>query len=657
MTIDREKVLQAAQAYIQKKRYDRAVAEYRKLIQLDPDDARILLKIGDLQSKMEAHAEAIATYERVGRQYARQGFTLKAIAVYKQIREIIRKHVPELADRYSHIVPLLGELYSQLGLVSDAVAAYEEVAAQMQRAGQDLEAINILKKVLALDNANPLPHLRLAEAYSRVHDNDGAITHFGAAATILADLGRYDDALKVLERLLHHRSDPTFARKAAEIYLARGQANDGMLALPKLQICFQADPKDLDTLALLARSFLMIGQPARAIEVQKEIARIAKEQGKLNVFRETVDVLLKAAPNDEGVRRLAASVAPARRSVTPASEAPIALSDNEIEEIGPGRDTSAGAGQQDSVGPDVPQHMLAEVESLCSRGLHARAIEYLERVILAQPDVVVLRRKLRDILYEQGDFERTAEEMVQIAQIFIDQQAPEYAAEELQAIFTFLADHPVARQMLTELGYAVPGEPQGEPAGAQPSPEAAAAAGYDLYGAAGDGAGRMSSAPVVSAVAPTERRLRSVGRGDLPDGRGVGASQRRGVRRCGGERCAPGDRRRCGRVQRPATCLPLRGRGWGHSIRGASGRAAGNVGGQRFAGNASARPARRGPSGGKGKDLRARRDRCRRRRVEGRSRSGTGKHVDRAQCHESRQWCGWIGPQWRGRAGWLVARG
>ena len=77
MAIDREKVLLAAQGFIQRKRYDKAVAEYQKIIQQDPDDARTLLKIGDLQSKMEAHAEAIATYERVGKHYAAQGFALK----------------------------------------------------------------------------------------------------------------------------------------------------------------------------------------------------------------------------------------------------------------------------------------------------------------------------------------------------------------------------------------------------------------------------------------------------------------------------------------------------------------------------------------------------------------------------------------------------
>ena len=101
MAIDREKVLAAAQKYVEKKKYDRAVVEYQKVIQEDPNDARTLLKMGDLQSKMEAYADAVATYERVGKFYASQGFALKAIAVYKQIREIIAKHVPQLEDKYA----------------------------------------------------------------------------------------------------------------------------------------------------------------------------------------------------------------------------------------------------------------------------------------------------------------------------------------------------------------------------------------------------------------------------------------------------------------------------------------------------------------------------------------------------------------------------
>ncbi|MGO8996475.1 MAG: hypothetical protein ACLQVI_24435 [Polyangiaceae bacterium] len=319
MAIDRDKVLQAAQKFVEKKKYDKAVLEYQKLVAEDPNDARTLLKIGDLQSKMEAYPDAIGTYERVGKFYASQGFALKAIAVYKQIRELIAKHAPQLEERYGHITPKLAELYQQLGLTSDALAALDEVATRLQRQNKDQEAIDVFRKIVELDPTNPLPHLRLAEALSRVKDNEAAIAEFGLAATQLVRLGRRDDALKVIERLLHHRPDPVHARIAAELYLARNQQNDGMQALSKLQICFQANPKDLDTLALLARAFAAIGQAAKGIEVQKEMAKIAREQGKTELFKQLVEKLQRSAPNDEGVKQL---IATARGDAQPAPPPP-----------------------------------------------------------------------------------------------------------------------------------------------------------------------------------------------------------------------------------------------------------------------------------------------------------------------------------------------
>jgi hypothetical protein len=155
VAIDREKVLQAAQKYVEKKKYDKAVLEYQKLVQADPNDARTLLKIGDLQTKMGTYPDAISTYEGVGRLYAQQGFALKAIAVYKQIRELIAKHAPTLDERYGHITPKLAELYEQLGLVSDALAALDEVATRFQRQQRDDEAIAVCQKIVQLDPSEP----------------------------------------------------------------------------------------------------------------------------------------------------------------------------------------------------------------------------------------------------------------------------------------------------------------------------------------------------------------------------------------------------------------------------------------------------------------------------------------------------------------------
>ena len=85
MAFDREKTLQVAQKYIDKRKYDRAILEYQKVVEHEPNDARTLLRIGDLQARLGAHAEAIATYDRVALYYSSRGFSLKAVAVLKQI--------------------------------------------------------------------------------------------------------------------------------------------------------------------------------------------------------------------------------------------------------------------------------------------------------------------------------------------------------------------------------------------------------------------------------------------------------------------------------------------------------------------------------------------------------------------------------------------
>ncbi len=335
MAIDREKILQAAQKLVDKKRFDQAVKEYEKIIAEDPHDTRTLLKIGDLQSRIEAYPDAIATYDRVAQHYAQQGFSLKAIAVYKQIRELIRKHAPQLVDRYGHIVPRLAEIYSQLGLTTDALAAYDEVATRYQKSGRDRDAIDVFRKMVSLDTKNPLPHLRLAEACCRVQSLDDAIDSFWTASELLLGMNRPDDALKVIERILHFRQDPVYARAAAELLIKRGGRENGMLALAKLQLAFQADPKNLDTLALLAEAFNTIEQRDKAVAVHKEMARLAREQGKVELFQNLLAHLKTVAPNDDQVLALEKagprSLAPPPTTTAPpaASEAP-GTSDDDV---------------------------------------------------------------------------------------------------------------------------------------------------------------------------------------------------------------------------------------------------------------------------------------------------------------------------------------
>ena len=498
--IDREKTLQAAQKYIEKKRYDRAIAEYQRIVQDDPNDARTLLKIGDLQARLSAYPEAIATYDRVGQYYSSQGFALKAIAVYKQIRELIKKHAPDLADRYGHIVPKLAEIYTQLGLTSDALAAYDEVATRLQRAGRDREAIEVFTKMVGLDAQNPLPHLRLAEARCRVQSLDEAIESFWTAAELLLSLERKDDALKVIERILHFKLDPRYAWVAAELYLKRGTREDGLQALTKLQVCFQADPKNLDTLGLLAQAFTLIGQEAKAIEVYKEMARIARDGEKRELFERLLAHLRDVAPHDEQVRALQ-SLPPtlANNSSRPPSAsgsiAPLSVGDSEVEFIDETTERDALSVAPNAAmplpltrplmasAPDVvvvdetleAAEELADPSSFDARGharkavvdaesfrklrLYPKAIEALHIALEIDPRSLEIRQKLRELLVESGDREGAIAETLNMASLQLDNGDIAQTEALIYEVLEIEPEHPEALAMLehiapAQVGYA-----------------------------------------------------------------------------------------------------------------------------------------------------------------------------------------------------------
>jgi len=483
VAVDRDKVLKEAQRLLERKRYDKAILEYEKLVAEDPQDVRTLLQIGDLHLKIQQYVEAASSYERVAEIYAAQpAARKKAIAVYKRIREIVLKFAPQAEDRFEHILPRLAELYMQLGQTNEASAVLEEIGTRMQRAGKDREALAIFNKLVALDPTSPLPHLRLAEGYVRARDFENAIQRFGMAAEILLKSGRRDDALKVVERLLQHRAVPRFARIAAEIYLDRGQEGDGMAALGKLQISFKDNPKHIETLSLLARAFDKLNQPEKALEVQKEAARIAKESGKQEQFQALLEALLARAPNDEGVRQLAAQTRPPTPSIPAVSveeapeEAPsIEEEEAEVEldeadevildeddlEIAPSSQVPILLTPSQAPPPITSdpisrvRQIMAQVEKYRASKEYDLAAALLLEGINEIPSSRDLRERFCDLLVESGNTAEAVRQMVSFARWLAQNGDIEGAARILDETLLLEPNQPHAIAMLRELGYAV----------------------------------------------------------------------------------------------------------------------------------------------------------------------------------------------------------
>lgn len=304
--------MDAARKFVDKGQIDKAVKEYLRIVHEDPKDVRVWLKIGDLYAKKGAKQDATETYLKVARFYHEQGFFLKAVAVYKQILKLD----PRLVD----VILKLAELYKQLGLMSDAMQHFESVAAHFHREGNTKEALATVKKLVDLDPENIATRIKLAELYSKEGLVEEAATEFTVACDQLRRQNRQDDFVKVAERLLWHKPDNhALNRELAGLYLRR---NDPRRALQKLQACFKADPRDVETLGLLAQAFQALDQKAKTVSVLKELARVHVENKHRDKATEVYRKILEFVPNDPDAKDFLGQNAPAAQKPAAAVVAP-----------------------------------------------------------------------------------------------------------------------------------------------------------------------------------------------------------------------------------------------------------------------------------------------------------------------------------------------
>src|SRR3954466_10689228 len=288
--MDKNKVMESASKLISKGQFDKAVKEFQRVLEVDPDDVRVLQKLAELYQKMNRKAEAADCFEKVAKTYSQQGFYLKAVALYKQVLKVI--------DRVEVNIRL-AELYQQLGLVGDATKEWQTVAAHYDKAGDTKASLDTLKKLVDLDPDNVAARIRLGEQYARQDQLVEGVAELRRAAQYLQRNGRQDDYLRVAERISHlDQSDIALAKELAENYLSRG---DSKRALAKLQICFKANPRDLTTLQMLARAFQELGQISKTVSVLKELARVHLDGGRNDESRKTWKQAQELAPDDPEV--------------------------------------------------------------------------------------------------------------------------------------------------------------------------------------------------------------------------------------------------------------------------------------------------------------------------------------------------------------------
>jgi tetratricopeptide (TPR) repeat protein len=194
MAVQRDKIIANAEKLVAKGKIEPAIKEYEHLLDDNPNDVNTLNRIGDLWVRINRNDEAVKTFGKIADHYSKDGFFLKAIAIYKKINKLD----PSKLEVYAK----LADLYAKQGLAMEAKSQYQVLADYYLKHGEPGNALNIYRKISELDPNSINVHVKLADLHSQVGQTAEALKEYDRVGRMLLKRGMLEEAVQVFKKAL-----------------------------------------------------------------------------------------------------------------------------------------------------------------------------------------------------------------------------------------------------------------------------------------------------------------------------------------------------------------------------------------------------------------------------------------------------------------------
>ncbi len=229
---DKTSIVKEAQKYLARGQIDKAIAEWEKLTKEYPDGSTFNT-IGDLYLKKGDKTNAVESYHHAANFFKQEGFALKALALYKKILNINPEDDGALLA--------LGELNEAKGLVTDAIKFYLAAADSLSKRGDKEKLLTIYEKILVLSPENIPLRNKLAEQYVKDGNVSGAVKQYFFIAQLNTESGETDKAIAIYRKILGldqlnrqaFLEMSTVYEKSGNFDKAVAQVNEAMALLPQ----------------------------------------------------------------------------------------------------------------------------------------------------------------------------------------------------------------------------------------------------------------------------------------------------------------------------------------------------------------------------------------------------------------------------------------
>jgi pilus assembly protein FimV len=195
MAYNKSKFVEAAQKLLNQGKVAQAIAEYQQILKYEPRDQVTLMTIGELYIRQGETIQAIDYFERLAQLFVSDGFLTKAIAVYKRIAKLAPEEIRPLEK--------LADLYVQQGVMSEARPLFLQLAELHLKNNKQPEAVALLKKLLSAEPDNLRIQIRLADLYQAMGQSGEALETYVSAAQRALARGDQAECEKLADKALH----------------------------------------------------------------------------------------------------------------------------------------------------------------------------------------------------------------------------------------------------------------------------------------------------------------------------------------------------------------------------------------------------------------------------------------------------------------------
>ncbi len=255
--IDRLKAIELAERYIKAGKLREAIVEYEKLAEGDDQDIGMVNMIGDLYVRLGQTAPAIRAFQRVAEEYEKRGLYSQALAIYKKITKI----VPENPD----FCVKLADLFSLQGFAAEARQQYLRTAERFERDGQLLDAVKVYEKLVKLDKEDLEAKRKLVSLYREQGRVEGAVEQLNEMAELKLARDAPAEAEDLLEEA--RAMDPFQLRTLVNLVEIRRKAGRLADARAAVEAAVEAGQRSPQILSLLGNLLFEMGESARAEEL------------------------------------------------------------------------------------------------------------------------------------------------------------------------------------------------------------------------------------------------------------------------------------------------------------------------------------------------------------------------------------------------------